>query len=343
VTGACRRATLSLGRGAVTRPAEPQGDIRAPDTPVNGGPWPSPAQEWKLSVTYSSSLRRLSLAACFSAAIAGGVAAQDDSAEATMEMPSLDTVVATVNGTEITLAHVINARREVPEQYQQLPDEVLFEGIIDQLIQQEVLSQNAGDAPFWLDTAVENERRQLRAGLIIEDVLRRGISESDIQAAYDAQFAGVEEELEYNASHILVETEEEAAALVTELAEGGDFAALAQEHSTGPSGPGGGSLGWFGAGQMVAPFEEAVMALEVGAVSDPVQTQFGWHVIKLDDTRPRARPTLDQLRGQIIRQLETAAVEAEVTKLESEADITVSFDQIDPGVLTNLSLFGEDQ
>jgi len=118
-----------------------------------------------------------------------------------------------------------------------------------------------------------------------------------------------------------VETEEKALDLAEELAGGANFAALAQEHSTGPSGPSGGELGWFGAGVMVPEFAEAVAALEVGAVSEPVQTQFGWHVIKLNETRTKERPSLDEVRDELAETLRSQALDAHIARLEAESDI----------------------
>jgi peptidyl-prolyl cis-trans isomerase C len=201
-----------------------------------------------------------------------------------------DTVVATVNGTEITLGHMIMVRAGLPEQYLSLPDDVLWDGILDQLVQQSVLAQTGTEERSKrLALALDNEERALRAAEAVEGIVESATSDSAVQEAYEAAYAdggGVE----FNAAHILVETEEAAAALVEQARGGADFATLARENSTGPSGPNGGDLGWFGPGMMVAPFEEAVLALEVGAVSDPVQTQFGWHVIKLNETRTR-RPS----------------------------------------------------
>ncbi|MCP5038541.1 MAG: peptidylprolyl isomerase, partial [Rhodobacteraceae bacterium] len=187
------------------------------------------------------------------------------------------TVLANVNGQDITIGHMIATRLALPDQYQSLPDSVLFEGILEQLIQQTVLSQAAGELSSRAQIQLENERRALIAGEKLDAVMAEAVTEDALQAAYDAAYADAAPEAEYNASHILVETEEEAAGLIVMLEEGGDFAALAAEHSTGPSGPNGGELGWFGLGMMVKPFEDAVLTLEVGQVSAPVQTQFGWH------------------------------------------------------------------
>ena len=133
-------------------------------------------------------------------------------------------------------------------------------------------------------------------------------------------------------------TEEEANAIVGELAGGADFPALAAEKSTGPSGPNGGSLGWFGKGMMVPAFEEAVIALEKGEVSAPVQTQFGWHVIILNDERTAEAPTLEEVREEIAGNLRRDAVTAHVDDLVGAAIVDRPEVSVDPEVIRNIDL-----
>ncbi|WP_223421804.1 peptidylprolyl isomerase [Tateyamaria pelophila] len=251
-----------------------------------------------------------------------------------------DTVVATVNGTEITIGHMIVARSTLPQQYQQLPNDVLFEGILSQLIDQTLLAQSfEGELPKRTTLSIENERRSLTAAEVIENVLTTALTEEAIQTAYAERLEAFEASEEYNAAHILVETEEEALAVVAELEAGADFAATARNQSTGPSGPNGGDLGWFGPGAMVPSFEAAVIALEVGAVSAPVQTQFGWHVIKLIDTRKTDAPTLDAIRNEIVSDLQASAVASRVESLAETATIDESSAEgIDPAILQDLTL-----
>ncbi|MDA8586184.1 peptidylprolyl isomerase [Rhodobacteraceae bacterium] len=253
-----------------------------------------------------------------------------------------ETVVATVNGQEITLGHMIVLRQRLPQQYQQLPGDVLFDGIIDQLVQQTLLSEQVEELSLGTRLTMENEIRALRANEEIVRAVADAESEEALQAAYTTAYGSVDPEPEYNASHILVETEDEAKDLVTALNDGADFAELAQEKSTGPSGPRGGELGWFGAGAMVAEFEEVVMTLDVGAISGPIQTQFGWHVIKLNETRVKDAPPLEDVRGELVDTIQREAVEAYVAKLTEGADITrKTVSEIDPELLNDLSLLGE--
>ncbi|HCQ58423.1 MAG TPA: peptidylprolyl isomerase [Sulfitobacter sp.] len=264
------------------------------------------------------------------AAVALPVTAQDE--------PSVDTVVATVNDTEITLGHMLVARASLPQQYQQLPDDVLFQGILDQLVQQTALADSfTGELPPRVTLSIENETRSLTAGEAIEGVMAEDVSDEELQAAYDAQFKDAEPEKEFNASHILVETKEEADAIKVELDGGADFAEVAKEKSTGPSGPGGGSLGWFGPGMMVPEFEEAVAGMEAGGVSEPVETQFGWHVIKLNETRTGEAPVLEDVREELETQVRQTKVQEAIESLTEAAEVDRSAAEgIDPTVLKNI-------
>ena len=274
-------------------------------------------------------------AAAFAIGLALPASAQDDM--------GLDTVVATVGDTDITLGHMLSVRATLPEQYQQLGDEVLWTGILDQIIQQEVLAQDdAAEETARVTLSLDNERRSLLAAEVVKTIADGAVSDEAVQAAYDEQYVDAEMGQEFNASHILVETEEEAQEIITELDGGADFAEVAREKSTGPSGPNGGELGWFGAGMMVEPFQAAVDEMEVGEVSGPVQTQFGWHVIKLNETRVQEAPALDEVRGEIEMKLQQAAVQNYIDEKMSSADITrKDASEVDPSALSNMQLLEE--
>jgi peptidyl-prolyl cis-trans isomerase C len=264
----------------------------------------------------------------------------------TVAMPAMaqdaKTVMATVNGTDITLGHMIALQERLPEQYKQLEDTVLFDGILDQLIQQTALSQEMEkDLSGSIELSKENEIRAFLAGELLAKIGTADVDEGDISALYTERYAEGEAEMEFNASHILVESEEEAKELVTLLAGDADFAEMAKEKSTGPSGPSGGSLGWFGKGAMVPAFEEAVVALEDGAVSDPVQTQFGWHVIKRNESRVKEAPTLDTVRDELERELRAKAIDDEINRLTDAADVTRADVEVDPTAIRNVGLLSE--
>lgn len=256
---------------------------------------------------------------------------------------SADSVVATINGTEITLGHMLMIRASLPDQYQQLPDEVLWDGILDQIVQQTVLSQqDSGEESRRVQLALENERRALMAAQVIEDIVDDAVTDEAVQALYEETYLQGEPTEEFNASHILVATQEEAAAIAEEVRGGADFATVAQEKSTGPSGPNGGQLGWFGPGMMVPEFQTAVEGMEIGAISDPVQTQFGWHVIKLNEKRVQAAPELASVREELEATLSQDAVSQRIDELTASADVTrTAKEEVDTSVLSNLGLLEE--
>lgn len=256
--------------------------------------------------------------------------------------PDADTVVATVNGEEITLGHLIMAGATLPEQYQQVPVDVLYNAILDQLIQQTALVQSRdGEVPRVVEISLENERRSLLAAAAIESTMAGVGSEDEIRAAYDARYADGHGETEYNASHILVESKEEADAIKSSLDEGADFSETAKEKSTGPSGPNGGALDWFIDGQMVPEFQEAVNSLAPGQVSEPVQTQFGWHVIKLNDKRSKEAPELEAVASELQAELRRNALEDRIEELTGKATIERPVvEGLKPEMIKDMSLIG---
>ncbi|MEL6582983.1 MAG: peptidylprolyl isomerase [Pseudomonadota bacterium] len=271
--------------------------------------------------------------------------AQDDETAAEPLPAELGTVLATVNDTEITLGHVIALRGNLPQQYQSLPPNVLLPGLLDQLIDQTLLAEAAeargADQQPGIAISVENDTRAMLANLELQSIVTAGVTEEALIEAHAAAIEGMEQTPEFNASHILVESEELAADLITQLVDGADFATLAQEHSIGPSGPRGGALGWFGPGQMVPTFDEAVQALEVGEVSAPVETQFGWHVVILNDTRMSQLPTLDSMREDLTAQLRQDVLQTEINTLRDAAEISRPEGVIDPAALNTVELFSE--
>lgn len=252
------------------------------------------------------------------------------------------TVLATVDGVEITVGHVVALRNRLPQEYQNLGDDVLFNGILDQMIQQQVLAAAIqGRLSRFGKLGLENETRSFLSGEYIRNNSDVEVTEEELKAEYDAQFGSVEAKPEFNASHILVETEEEAASLVSQLADGADFAELARTFSTGPSGPNGGELGWFGPGAMVPAFEQAVQELEVGGVSAPVETQFGWHVVRLNDTRQESVPAFEDVRSDLNETLSQNKFAAKVEALSEAADITRTDVEIDPSIVRDDTLIAE--
>ncbi len=261
------------------------------------------------------------------------------SGPALAEGETADTVVATVNGTKITLGQMIAMKESLPPEYQGLPDDVLFKGIYDQLIQQEVLAQSVTDLGPRALATLDNDKRGYVSGLAIEAIVKEAVTDEALQKAYDDRFKDAKPQTEYNAAHILVATQEEADKLKADLAGGADFAELAKANSTDTgSGANGGDLGWFGLGMMVKPFEDAVVGAKVGEVTGPVQTDFGFHLILVKETRVAEKPTLDQLRDELAAEVENAAIIAKIDELTKGATVTREGETLDPAILKNSAL-----
>jgi len=250
-----------------------------------------------------------------------------------------ETVVATVNGTDITLGQLSVMLDDLPPQYQALPDDVLFNGLLEQMIQQTVLQQQAEPTLSARDrVTIQNQRTAYIAGTALQALVGAAVTDAALQAAYDERYANAAPQTEYNAAHILVETEDKARDLKAQIDGGADFAELARQHSTDGAAASGGDLGWFGLGMMVKPFEDAVVALQPGQVGGPVQTQFGWHLVLLKETRAAQVPTLDEVRDELAAELEQAAIETLLADLTAKAAITRA-EGIDPARLRDQTLF----
>jgi len=251
-----------------------------------------------------------------------------------------DTVLARVGDAEVTVGHLILLKGALPAQLQQLPNEMLLSNLLDQLINQNALSQTLRTPSRATALTIENQVSGLRAAEVIGRVVATAVTDEAVQAAYAETYAAAEPSREFNASHILVETEERARDLLGSLNAGAEFPTLAREHSVGPSGPNGGELGWFGRGAMVPEFEAAVADLEVGEVSQPVQTQFGWHLVRLNDTRMSAAPPLAEVVDDIRAELENRAIEAHLAEVVALTQVEVVEIEVDPAILDRTDLVG---
>jgi peptidyl-prolyl cis-trans isomerase C len=273
----------------------------------------------------------------------------DDAAPAAATTPTeatakydANTVVATVNGTNITLGNVVAMRARLPQQYQQLPDDTLLTGLVQQLTDQLVLANSISAGPDSDPLAVklqlENDRRAALANIVADKYMGQPVDEAAVKAAYDEQIKDFKPATEYDASHILVKTEDEAKKLLADITGGADFAEVAKANSSDGSAAQGGELGWFGKGQMVPEFETAVAGMKKGDVAGPIQTQFGWHLIKLNDTRDSAAPSLDQLRPQIEQQLHQQAFQAELEKMRAASKVEITASGIPPAAIRDTDL-----
>lgn len=253
-----------------------------------------------------------------------------------------DTVVAKVNDEAITLGQMIAMRQGLDAQTTQgLPDAALWDLMLDQMIRQTAVAQQAQPLSKRDAIAIEVEKRAYLAGSVLEKVAGAEPSEAELKAAYDQAFGGqTGPKIEYNAAHILVKTKEEAEAIEKALKDGGDFGKLAEEKSTDNSGPNKGDLGWFQPEQMVPPFAEAVKALKKDEVSAPVETQFGWHVIKLIDQREVTPPKLDEVKEQLAVQVRRDKVQAAIEKRVAESKIEKT-EGLTPDLLNKTEFLGE--
>ena len=253
-----------------------------------------------------------------------------------------NTVLATVEDTNITLGHVIALQDRLTDQYKSLEDAVLFKGILDQLIQQAVLAKAIeSQKSSIVQYSYENELRAFLANTYISIISKDALNEKDIKNFYEANYSTSQSENEFNAAHILLKTEAKALAIKKQIAAGKNFSDLAKNHSTGPSGNRGGDLGWFGKGAMVPAFEKAVLALEIGAVSDPIKTQFGWHIIKLNNSRLKTPPSLEDVRVEIERALKEKYISDKVRKITSAAKVVRAEVSIDPSIVRNIGLLSK--
>ncbi|WP_033067904.1 peptidylprolyl isomerase [Thalassospira australica] len=265
-------------------------------------------------------LRNTLLAASLATVIfASPVMAQDAT-------PAEDPVLATVNGEEILESEVRATQQGLPQQYRQLPFEMLKADLLTREINQRLLIKAGNEAGLEDDEEVTQILEELKDRLVAETYRQRAFDEATtedaIKAKYDAFLETNEPEAQVHARHILLENEEDAIAIIAELDDGADFAELAKEKSTGPSGPNGGDLGFFSRGEMVAPFAEAAFSMDAGSYSEaPVQTQFGWHVIMVEEVKEGVQPSLEEVRGQLVSEIQSETYEAMLADLRENAEI----------------------
>ncbi len=251
------------------------------------------------------------------------------------------TVLVSVNGEDITVGNIISFQSRLSDEYQSMEDSVLFDGILKQLIQQTILSQKVNIHSDRIKYALENQTRAFLSTELVGKLSEIEVIESEIESLYVKFSTDIERKKEYNASHILVETETEAEELLLSLKNGADFSELAKTYSTGPSGAQGGNLGWFGQGAMVPTFENAVIKLKIDELSVPVQTQFGWHLIKLNDVRKTPVPTIAEVRKELITEIKKKKIDFEMSKIIDSADVIYSDLEIDPKIIREVSMLND--
>lgn len=232
-------------------------------------------------------------------------------------------------GEEIRQSDIEFFVSQLPDKVRAAPREQIDSLVVDELINTRLVARLARSAGTQDN---EDYKRQVEdaAARILQTVYLGGqieerMTEERLAKAYEVFVAENPPTEQIRASHILVEAKESAQAIVAEVRSGGDFAEVARRESTGPSASAGGDLGYFEKGQMVPTFAEAAFALEVNEVSDPVQTQFGWHVIKLANRRQTPPPSLDEVREELTQRL-TGEIMGEVL---SEAREGVTIEKFD--------------
>ena len=237
--------------------------------------------------------------------------------------------IATVNGKQIKQSVYDVITKDITASGQKIDDNTK-NAIINELVSSELVYQEAqrlglDKQPDFL-VREELGRRKLLTNVFLQDYLKKNpVSDADTKAAYE-QYKKAYGDKEYNARHILVKTEAEAKDIIAQLNKGSDFAKLAKEKSLDPgSKDKGGDLGWFSPASMVKPFSDVAANLQKGAISaSPVQTQFGWHVIKLIDTRPAQPLAYEKVKDGLQKNLQQRQLEKMMSELRSKAKIDIS-------------------
>jgi peptidyl-prolyl cis-trans isomerase C len=242
--------------------------------------------------------------------------------------PSPNSVVATVGGQQITEADLAFAAEDLGQDLQQIPQEQIRAVLLAQMIDLKLMAA-AGKAA----NVDQSELYKQRLSYLQDRALRRAytkqavsdaITQDQIKAEYDKEVAAMPSVDEIHARHILVSSEDDAKAIKAQLDGGADFAAVAKEKSIEPGAKdSGGDLGYFTQDKMVKPFADAAFALKVNEISQPVQTQFGWHIIQVLDRRPAAKPTLEAMTQQIGQQLYVQKYRALFDQLRKAAPIDI--------------------
>ena len=234
-------------------------------------------------------------------------------------------VLATVGENKVTLSDAALTFSTLPEQMRGQPDEKMLDAITEQLISEYALMDKALEAGLEdsreVKARLDAARRATLAESYITAELAKRVTDDALKEGYDLMVADFPEEEEVRARHILVDEEDDAKAITKALrGTDEDFAKLAAEKSTGPSGASGGDLGYFKKADMVAPFAEAAFAMKPGDVSDPVKTRFGWHVIKLEDRRMTKPPSFEELEPQLRQQLTQSTAQAIIAEVKDASD-----------------------
>jgi peptidyl-prolyl cis-trans isomerase C len=249
-----------------------------------------------------------------------------------------DPVVARVNGVDIHQSDIAFAEEEIGGNMPNMAPEQKRDYLINYLVDVIVLSQAAEQQKLADRPEVKHrltlDRNRLLMESLLQDTGRAALSDAAEHQVYDEAIKQAKSEEEVHARHILVPTEDEAKTILAQLKGGADFAAVAKEKSKDPGAADGGDLGYFTKEQMVPEFAAVAFKLDKGQLSDPVKTQFGWHIIKVEDKRMKPTPTFDQVKGQIENYIAHRAQAQLVEKLRSAANV----ERLDKPMEPNTSL-----
>ena len=245
----------------------------------------------------------------------GGVLVADD-----------DPVVATVNGTKILKSMLVTAQQLLPEQYQKIPLMQIYPALVDTVIDMKLSAADARKKRLHetkeFKVLMSRVEDQMLQRTVLQAEMDKALTEEALKRRYDALIADEKSSTEVHARHILVKTKEEANDIIEQLQNGASFEVTAKEKSTGPSATSGGDLGFFGKGQMVPEFEKAAFSLRKGKFTDtPVKTQFGWHIIKLEDRRKSEPPSFESIKQKLQTEISQETGAEYVSGLRKEAKI----------------------
>lgn len=246
---------------------------------------------------------------------------------------------ANVNGIAITGKDVQAFAASLPPQIQQAPGESLLSLIVNQLVNDKLITEKAFSSGLESDADVQARLTELKTQLVRDTFLQKNvndtITDAQMKAKYDEMLTNTPDVPEISARHILVETEDEAKALIAELDGGADFATLAKEKSTGPSAANGGDLGYFNQTAMVKEFADVAFTMDKGTYTKtPVKTQFGFHVIKVEDKRMQPKPEFAAVEQRVRAQLADDKVRSLIEDLRASADLTLDLPNIAPAAGT---------
>jgi peptidyl-prolyl cis-trans isomerase C len=234
-------------------------------------------------------------------------------------------VVARANGVDIRASDLAFAEEEIGNSMQQVPPDQKRDYLITYLTDVIVLSQAAEQQKLGARDDVQRrlafDHNRVLMEAMLQDAGKAALTDEALHKVYDEAVKQMGGEEEVHARHILVATEEEAKAIEVQLKNGADFATLAKEKSKDPGAADGGDLGYFTKDQMVPEFAEVAFKLDKGQVSDPVHTQFGWHIIKVEDKRTKPTPTFDQVKSQLVNYVQHRAQAELVENLRKNATI----------------------